>query len=77
VGGKGGGEMEAMTGGWGSIEDKEERDEQRWTLSWSREVFRGKVEDLDLASRANEQGPRGRVNGAKTIQKMNIFRDIN
>lgn len=35
-------------------------------------MFRGKVEDLDLASRANEQGPHGRVNEAKTIQ-MNIF----
>jgi len=29
VGGKGGGEMEATTGGWGFIEDEEERDEQR------------------------------------------------
>lgn len=34
-------------------------------------MFRGKVEDLDLASRANEQGPHGRVNGAKI--QMNIF----
>lgn len=29
MGGKGGGEIEATTGGWGSIEDEEERDEQR------------------------------------------------